>query len=397
MKILVVLGTRPEAIKLAPVIRKLQSNPARAELSVCSTGQHRQMLEQVLRLFQIQPDTDLELMRENQTPSQVAAGVLSALDPLLVRLQPDWMLVQGDTTTVMAATLAAFHRKVRVAHVEAGLRTYDRQNPFPEEMNRVVADHVCDLHFAPTVQARLNLLAEGIPERSIFVTGNTVIDALFWAAEQPLTATARQELAENHLLGLAQGDERRLILVTAHRRENQGEPIRQICQALRRLALARPDFSIVYPVHRNPNIWEPVHELLGQVPGVTLTPPLDYLTLVHLMKHSKLILTDSGGIQEEAPSLGVPVLVLRKTTERPEAVAAGAVRLAGVETETILAEADRLLDDPRAYQAMAQAYNPYGDGLAAQRIAEVLFSGRCDEFIAGASPPVWPGSTGGMT
>jgi UDP-N-acetylglucosamine 2-epimerase (non-hydrolysing) len=390
MKILVVLGTRPEAIKLAPVIRKLQSAPAQAEVSVCSTGQHRQMLDQVLRLFQIQPETDLALMRENQTPSQVAAGVLSALDPLLAAQQPDWMLVQGDTTTVMAATLAAFHRKVRVAHVEAGLRTYDRENPFPEEMNRVVADHVCDLHFAPTAQARLNLLAEGISERSIFVTGNTVIDALLWAAEQPLTETACRELAENGLLNLAQGDERRLILVTAHRRENHGEPIRQICAALRRLAQARPDYSIVYPVHRNPNIWEPVHELLGEIPGVTLTSPLDYLTLVHLMKRSKLILTDSGGIQEEAPSLGVPVLVLRKTTERPEAVTAGAVRLAGVETGTILAEVDRLLDDPPAYQAMAQAINPYGDGQASQRIADVLLSGRCIEFEAGASPPARP-------
>ncbi|NWG08669.1 MAG: UDP-N-acetylglucosamine 2-epimerase (non-hydrolyzing) [Chloroflexi bacterium] len=385
MKFLVVVGTRPEAIKLAPVIHKLKSYPAEAQVSVCSTGQHRQMLDQVLDLFQIHPETDLALMRENQTPSQVAAGVLATLDPLLASHQPDWMLVQGDTTTVMAATLAAFHRKVRVAHVEAGLRTYDRENPFPEEMNRVVADHVCDLHFAPTAQARANLLAEGIREKSIFVTGNTVIDALLWAAEQPLTETAHLELEQYRLLGLTQGEARRLILVTAHRRENQGEPIRQICRALRRLALERPDYPIVYPVHRNPNIWEPVHEFLGEVPGITLTPPLDYLTLVHLMKRSVLILTDSGGIQEEAPSLGVPVLVLRKTTERPEAVDAGAVRLVGADTNLILKEVDRLLDDPLAYRAMAQAINPYGDGLASQRIADVLFLGRCNEFRPGAS------------
>ena len=388
MKILVVMGTRPEAIKLAPVIRKLQSYPAQAEVSVCSTGQHRQMLDQVLRLFQIEPETDLELMRENQTPSQVAAGVLSALDPLLASQRPDWMLVQGDTTTVMAATLAAFHRKVRVAHVEAGLRTYDRENPFPEEMNRVVADHVCDLHFAPTAQARANLLAEGIQERSIFVTGNTVIDALLWAAEQPLSETARQELAENQLLDRVQGDDRRLILVTAHRRENQGEPIRQICQALRQLAQTRPEYHLVYPVHRNPNIWEPVHELLGDIPGITLTPPVGYLTLIQLMKRSALILTDSGGIQEEAPSLGVPVLVLRKTTERPEAVEAGAVRLVGAETESIIQEVDRLLDDKLAYRRMSQAINPYGDGLASQRIVDVLLTGGCDEFKTGESPAI---------
>ncbi|OGO36011.1 MAG: UDP-N-acetylglucosamine 2-epimerase [Chloroflexi bacterium RBG_16_57_11] len=387
MKILVVIGTRPEAIKMAPVIRALQSVPDQVDISVCSTGQHRQMLDQVLSLFHIRPDVDLNLMRENQTPSQVAAGVLSALDPLLAEMQPDWMLVQGDTTTVMAATIAAFNRKVRVAHVEAGLRTYDRENPFPEEMNRVVADHVSDLHFAPTLQARAQLLAEGIPARSIFVTGNTVIDALLWAVEQPLTETARQELLDNHLIRHVQEDSRHLILVTAHRRENHGEPIRQICHALRNLAQARPGFNIVYPVHRNPNIWEPVHELLDKVPGITLTPPLDYLTLIHLMKRCVLILTDSGGIQEEAPSLGVPVLVLRKTTERPEAVAAGAVRLVGVETDAILQEVDRLLDDPLAYQAMAQAINPYGDGLASERIVDVLLSGRCNEFVAGDRQP----------
>jgi UDP-N-acetylglucosamine 2-epimerase (non-hydrolysing) len=388
MKILTVMGTRPEAIKLAPVIQKLKSYPGQVEVSVCSTGQHRQMLDQVLDLFHIQPETDLALMRENQTPSQVAAGVLSAIDPLLADLQPDWMLVQGDTTTVMAATIAAFHRKVRVAHVEAGLRTYDRGNPFPEEMNRVVADHVCDLHFPPTAQARRNLLAEGIRESSIFVTGNTVIDALLWAAEQPLAESTRQELAEFGLLERIQGDERRLILVTAHRRENQGRPIQQICQALRCLAQTRPEYHIVYPVHRNPNIWEPVHEELGDVPGITLTPPVGYLSLIQLMKRSLLILTDSGGIQEEAPSLGVPVLVLRKTTERPEAVEAGAVRLAGTETEAILAEAERLLDDPLAYQAMAQSVNPYGDGLASQRIANVLITGGCEEFQPAYTPGV---------
>lgn len=387
MKILVIAGTRPEAIKMAPVIRQLKCHPEQVQVSVCVTGQHRQMLDQVLDLFQITPDYDLDLMRADQTPSQVAAAVLTALDPVLAELQPDWLLVQGDTTTVMAAALAAHHRRVRVAHVEAGLRTYDRANPFPEEMNRVVADHVSDLHFAPTLGARANLLREGIAPAGIFVTGNTVIDALLWASSQPLDAATAAGLAEYDLLEPQAADAGPLILVTAHRRENHGEPIQHICQALRELSQAWPDGRIVYPVHRNPNIWNPVHALLGDVPGITLLPPVDYLTLVHLMKQSTLILTDSGGIQEEAPSLGRPVLVLRKTTERPEAVEAGVVRMVGTDPGALVAEVRRLLTDAEAYRQMAQGGNPYGDGRAAQRIAEVLLTGECHAFRPEAARP----------
>lgn len=380
MKVLIVVGTRPEAIKMAPIVHRLQAFPQDVETIVCATGQHREMLDQVLELFAIQPDIDLNLMQQNQTPNQVAARVLLALDPLLAEIQPDWLLAQGDTTTVMAASIAAHHRRVRVGHVEAGLRTYDRANPFPEEMNRVVADHISDLHFAPTAGAGANLQAEGIAAQSIHVTGNTVIDALLWVAAQPLSAAARAALGQHGLDDFVQGQERRVILVTAHRRENHGRPIQHICQALRTLAQTWPDLHIVYPVHRNPNIWNPVHELLADVPGITLLPPVDYASLTHLMKHSRLVLTDSGGIQEEAPSLGVPVLVLRETTERPEAVDAGAAVLVGTTPETIVMQANHLLSDAAAYEAMAQAMNPYGDGQAAARIADVLRTGQCAAF-----------------
>ncbi len=380
MKVLIVVGTRPEAIKMAPIVHQLQAFPQDVETIVCATGQHREMLDQVLELFAIQPDIDLNLMQQNQTPNQVAARVLLALDPLLAEIQPDWLLAQGDTTTVMAASIAAHHRRVRVGHVEAGLRTYDRANPFPEEMNRVVADHISDLHFAPTAGAGANLQAEGIAAQSIHVTGNTVIDALLWVAAQPLSAAARAALGQHGLDDFVRGQERRVILVTAHRRENHGRPIQHICQALRTLAQTWPDLHIVYPVHRNPNIWNPVHELLADVPGITLLPPVDYASLTHLMQHSRLVLTDSGGIQEEAPSLGVPVLVLRETTERPEAVDAGAAMLVGTTPEAIVMQANHLLSDAVAYEAMAQAMNPYGDGQAAARIADVLRTGQCTAF-----------------
>jgi len=379
MKVMVVMGTRPEAIKMAPIVHELRAQP-QVETIVCATGQHREMLDQVLELFGIVPDVDLNLMQQNQTPSQVAARVLLALDPLLAETQPDWLLVQGDTTTVMAASIAAHHRRVRVGHVEAGLRTYDRANPFPEEMNRVVADHVSDLHFAPTRGAQANLLAEGIAPQSVHITGNTVIDALLWVAERPLTAAAQAELGQHGLAELVASDERRVVLVTAHRRENHGRPILDICQALQTLAQEWPDLHFVYPVHRNPNIWNPVHERLSGVPGITLLPPVDYSSLTHLMKHSRLILTDSGGVQEEAPSLGVPVLVLRETTERPEAVEAGAARLVGTNPEQIVNVANGLLGDEAAYAAMAQAINPYGDGRAAARTVEVLLTGQCTAF-----------------
>lgn len=391
-KILAIFGTRPEAIKMAPVVKQLKTYPEKVHVQVCVTGQHRQMLDQVLGLFAISPDYDFNLMQANQTPNYVASQVLLHLDNLLGEVKPDWILVQGDTTTVMAAAVAAHNRRVKIGHVEAGLRTYDRNNPFPEEMNRVVTDHVSDLHFAPTGQAARNLLQEGIRETSIHVTGNTVIDALQWVVRQPATPDVedllhRVGVTNNHKVGSAStqatashtSGERVLILVTAHRRENFGQPIRNICHALQLLS-ERGDVQIIYPVHMNPNIREPVHELLGESPGITLLSPVDYLTLVHLMKHSHLILTDSGGIQEEAPSLGVPVLVLREATERPEAVEAGAARLVGTDAQQIFKQSQLLLDDATTYNRMSKARNPYGDGLAAERIAQVLIEGTCQPF-----------------
>jgi UDP-N-acetylglucosamine 2-epimerase (non-hydrolysing) len=380
LSILTIFGTRPEAIKMAPVVHQLFKAHERVHVHVCVTGQHRQMLDQVLQLFDITPDVDFNIMQSNQTTNYVASQVFQNLDVLLEQLQPDWVLVQGDTTTVMAAGIAAHNRRVKVGHVEAGLRTYDRANPFPEEMNRVVVDHVSDALFAPTVRACQNLMREGISRENIFITGNTVIDALDWVVSQPLPGDVRDLLSQLGISYKVSG--KSLVLVTAHRRENFGEPIRHICQALLKLA-ARGDIQIVYPVHLNPNIREPVYSLLENIPGVTLLPPLDYLTLVHLMRHSRLVLTDSGGIQEEAPTFGVPVLVMRETTERPEAVEAGTSRVVGTDTQKILSEATHLLDDPQAYAAMSQAANPFGDGLASKRIADVLLDGSCQEFGAG--------------
>lgn len=377
-----IFGTRPEAIKMAPIVARLEAQKEQIQSIVCVTAQHRDMLDQVLDLFNIEPDHDLDLMRHNQTPTQVAARVLSALEPLLQEVRPDWILVQGDTTTVMAASIAAHYQHIQVAHVEAGLRTYDRNNPFPEEMNRVVADHVADLCFAPTVTARKNLAREGIDSEKIFVTGNSVIDALLQVADRKIPSQIHQWLVRQ---GLAENgsDKKNLILVTAHRRENHGQPIRDICRALRQIIAAHPELHIVYPVHRNPNIWQPVQERLGDTEGITLLPPVDYLTLVYLMKRSRLILTDSGGIQEEAPSLNVPVLVLRDTTERPEAVSVGAARVVGTQPQRIVETITRILEDKTLYQAMANAMNPYGDGLTSKRIVQILTTGSCDEF----SPP----------
>jgi UDP-N-acetylglucosamine 2-epimerase (non-hydrolysing) len=364
LRVLVILGTRPEAIKLAPVIKELRRYPGLIATRVCVTGQHREMLDQTLQLFDVAPDVDLDVMRERQTPSQVAALVLIRLESVLLVERPDWVLVQGDTTTVMAAAIAAYYRGIKIAHVEAGLRSHDKCNPFPEEMNRVITDHLSDLHFAPTLRARDNLLREGISEETILVTGNTVIDALLdifnrsWrpGPESPLSAIPF---------------DRRLILVTAHRRENFGVPLRRVCAALREIAV-RDGVHIVYPVHMNPNVWQPVHEMLTGVPGITLLPPLDYQSLIYVMKRSYLILTDSGGIQEEAPSLGVPVLVLRKVTERPEAVEAGAARIVGTDIDDIVGETVRLLENAEFYESMAKAINPYGDGHAADRIVTAL-------------------------
>lgn len=365
MKVLSVFGTRPEAIKMAPVVQELQRHADRIISRVCVTAQHRQMLDQVLDLFGIAPDYDLDIMQESQSPTQVAAAVLSKLEPILQTERPDWVLVQGDTTTVAAASMAAFYAQARVGHVEAGLRTLDKHQPFPEEINRRVAGVVADLHFAPTAWARDNLLREQVPPETVHVTGNPVIDALRSVADRLYDPTG------GPLKDVPW--EQRLILVTAHRRENLGEPLEQICRALRDMArMYAGDLHIVYPVHLNPNVQEPVYRILGNVPGVTLTDPLDYLPLVYLMKRCFMVLTDSGGIQEEAPGLGKPVLVLRNKTERPEGVEAGAVQLVGPHYEPIVTWTRRLLDDPAAYQHMAHAVNPYGDGHAAERIVRAL-------------------------
>lgn len=363
--VLSIFGTRPEAIKMAPVVRELAAQPCLFRSVVCVTGQHRQMLDQVLSLFGIVPDYDLDLMVPGQTLAGITAGVLTGLDPVLAEVEPDWVLVQGDTTTAMAASLAAFYRKIPVGHVEAGLRTEDKFQPFPEEINRRITGVVADLHFAPTEWAADNLRREEVPEERIVVTGNTVIDAIQEVAARPYDP-AGTPLAELTRL------EKRLILVTAHRRENFGRGISEICAALRTLATERDDVHLVYPVHLNPNVWEPVHAALGDVPNVTLLPPLDYQPLVWLLRHCYLVISDSGGIQEEAPGLGKPVLVLRETTERPEGLAAGTVLLVGANRERILAAARRLLTDPIAYDEMSRARNPYGDGHAAARIADTL-------------------------
>ncbi len=362
MKILSIFGTRPEAIKMAPVVRELAARKG-IEARVCVTAQHREMLDQVLSLFEIQPDVDLNLMRPNQSLAQITAAVFTHLDPVLAAMQPDWVLVQGDTTTVMAAALNAYYRRIKVGHVEAGLRTHHKWEPFPEEINRRVAGVTADLHFAPTRWARQNLLREGVSENAVHVTGNPVIDALFFVAEQPAPETVSRLLST---LG-----SKRLVLVTAHRRENFGVPLENICAALKSLA-ARGDVEIVYPVHLNPHVQEPVYRLLGDVPNITLLPPLDYLPLVHLMKKATLILTDSGGIQEEAPAFGVPVLVLRDVTERPEGVQSGTLKLVGTNTRQIVAEANYLLNDPIAHAAMSQAVNPFGNGDAAKKIVDLL-------------------------
>lgn len=362
---------------MAPVVLALQQTPG-IESLVCVTAQHRQMLDQVLSLFQITPDADLDLMRPNQSLAELTAAVFLRLEAVLTQTRPDWVLVQGDTTTVMAASLLAYYQQIRVGHVEAGLRTGDKWQPFPEEINRRVASVVADLHFAPTEWSRQNLLREGIPDTQIIVTGNTVIDALQSIVQLPPTPEASQlfqKLGFKENADTASPGAPRLALVTAHRRENFGKPIEDICLALRQLAeMYRQDVQFIYPVHLNPNIQEPVYRLLSGIPNITLVPPFDYLTMIHVLKCATIVLTDSGGLQEEAPGLGVPVLVLRQVTERPEGVQAGTVRLVGSDPQTIIAETRRLLDDPQAHAAMARAVNPYGDGHAAERIVQALLA-----------------------
>jgi len=348
---------------MAPVVRLLE-NTAGIESRVCVTAQHRQMLDQVLNLFEIKPHYDLNLMRDDQTLAQLSASIFTHLDPVFRDFKPDWVLAQGDTTTVAMTSLLAYFHHIKFGHVEAGLRTHDKWQPFPEEINRRVAGVIADLHFAPTEWSKQNLLNEGVNESIVKVTGNTVIDALQFVSQQPEPQEIN-ELINNTIRS------KKLILVTAHRRENFGRPIEDICHALLELA-NRGDVEIIYPVHLNPNIQEPVNRLLKGHNHITLLKPLDYLPLVHLMKHATLILTDSGGIQEEAPAFGIPTLVLREVTERPEGVEAGTVKLAGTDASRIVKEAKRLLDDPSAYGKMAHAANPYGDGHAAERIVQHL-------------------------
>jgi len=353
-RVLLVAGTRPEAIKLAPVVRRLRQESDRFEAVLCATAQHREMLDQVLDVFDLEPDVDLDLMRPGQSPNEVASRVFAALDPLLARLSPDWLLVQGDTTTAMCAAVAAFHRRVRVGHVEAGLRTGDFQHPFPEEMNRRVVDLIADAYFVPTVLAAQSLAAEGVPQARIHRTGNTVVDALLEIARQ-------------------QGEEPETdsVLITAHRRESFGEPLARIVRAIARLARAFPQTRFLHVVHPNPNVLAAVRANEG-LPNVELLEPLDYRSLVRRLRQSRIVLTDSGGIQEEAPTFGKPVLVLREKTERPEGIAAGLAKLVGTDEDRIVAEATRLLSDPSARRRMAEGVNPYGDGLASGRIADAL-------------------------
>ena len=371
MKVLVIFGTRPEGVKLAPIIKQLKGNP-KIDTQICITAQHRQMLDQVLDVFDIQPDHDLNIMQPDQSLSELTVNLFTKLEPLIKSLSPDWILVQGDTTTVMAASLLAYYHKVKIGHVEAGLRTHDKWQPFPEEINRKIAGAVADLHFAPTDHARNNLLKENVPEDRIIVTGNPVIDALQEISRLETPQSIRSLLKD---LTVFPQKEKKLILVTAHRRENFGQPIEDICKALRQIAQTyNEQVEIVYPVHLNPNIQNPVYELLGDIDNITLLKPLDYLPLVSLMKHAHIVLTDSGGIQEEATALGIPTLVLREVTERPEGVTAGVLKLVGTDPVKIFNQTSILLNDIDAYKKMAVAQNPFGDGHAAERIVDALIN-----------------------
>ncbi len=369
--VLVVFGTRPEAIKMAPVVKACRARPE-LEVKVCVTAQHRQMLDQVMDIFGLTADFDLNVMAPNQTLADVTCKVLKGMEGVFAEWKPDMILVQGDTTTVMAAAMAAFYHKIAIGHVEAGLRTGNLYSPWPEEANRLLAGCLANQHYAPTPRSRDNLLKENKDQKTVFVTGNTVIDALHEAVkimdgDEVLKARLA---AQFPFLDSA----KRLVLVTGHRRENFGDGFIHICNAIRRVA-ERPDVQVVYPMHMNPNVRKPVNEILGGLSNVHLIEPLDYLSFLYMMRQSYLIMTDSGGVQEEAPSLGKPVIVMRDTTERPEAVEAGTVILAGTETDAMASAAERLLDDRDFYDKMARAVNPYGDGLASRRIAELVATG----------------------
>jgi len=369
-KILSVFGTRPEAIKMAPVVKELAKYSDVFDSRVCVTAQHRQMLDQVLHLFNIRPDYDLDIMKPGQSLTDVTCNVLQGLVPLLAEFRPDVVLVHGDTTTTMAASLAAYYQKIAVGHVEAGLRTGNIYSPWPEEMNRRLTGAITRYHFAPTDRSRQNLLHEGVDDKTILVTGNTVIDALLDIVQKVRSDVVLQgEMAERFS---CLDPNKRLILVTGHRRENFGQGFEQICRALKAIVEAHKDVEIAYPVHLNPNVQEPVNRILKGVDCVHLIAPQDYLPFVYLMDRSYLIITDSGGVQEEAPSLGKPVLVMRDTTERPEAVTAGTVKLVGTDSAKIVSEASALLTDTELYKTMTMAHNPYGDGTAAAMIVEFL-------------------------
>lgn len=364
IKVLTVFGTRPEAIKMAPLIKEIEKYSDTFESIVCVTAQHREMLDAVLNLFEIRPDFDLDIMKANQNLWTITSDVLLKMKDVFEKVSPDIVLVHGDTTTSMAAGLSAFYAKIPVGHVEAGLRTFDKYNPFPEEINRVVVDSLCEYHFAPTDTSMQNLKDAKISMEHAYKTGNTVIDALLYIVNN-------KEADISHL-GL--DNTKKTILVTAHRRENFGEPIKNICTAICRLVEENPDIQVIYPVHPNPNIKNTVYELLSGKERIILTKPLDYAPFSTLMKYSTLIMTDSGGVQEEAPSLGKPVLVLRKTTERPEAVEYGTVKLVGTEIDDIVNEAHKLLNNEQEYNKMSEAINPYGDGTASAKIVDILRS-----------------------
>ena len=377
--IMLVFGTRPEAIKMAPLVKEFQKHPDRFKTVVCVTGQHRQMLDQVLDIFDIKPDYDLNIMKQGQDLYDVTARVLIGMRDVLKEAQPDVVLVHGDTTTSTAAALAAFYQQIPVGHVEAGLRTHNIYSPWPEEMNRQITGRIAEYDFAPTPLSRANLLAEGVAEDKITVTGNTVIDALYWVVDKIKSTASLDSDLQNELVSAGYdtnrlNDGKKLVLITGHRRENFGDGFISMCRAIKTLTEKYPDVDFVYPMHLNPNVRKPIHEVFGEnlegLGNMFFIEPLEYLSFVYLMEKSNIVLTDSGGIQEEAPGLGKPVLVMRDTTERPEALEAGTVKLVGTDYDMIVTEVSKLIDDPIHYRTMSQAVNPYGDGKACERIVE---------------------------
>ena len=371
-KNLIIFGTRPEAIKMTPLVKEFQKYSDIFETKVCVTAQHREMLDQVLDFFEIKPDFDLDLMKPNQNLYTLTSSILLGLKPILESFQPDYVYVHGDTTTTMASSLASFYSGAKICHVEAGLRTFNMQSPFPEEMNRSVTGVVSNIHFSPTETSKNNLVLENKSEDSIGVTGNTVIDALMFSVNKVKNSNYRDKEIEHLISVLDEG--KKLILVTGHRRENHGDGVVRICEALKEIALNNPKAQIIYPVHLNPNVQGPVYKLLSEIDNIQLIAPLSYPSFVWLMDKSYLIITDSGGVQEEAPSLGKPVLVMRDTTERPEAIEAGTVILVGTNKDKIVDEANKLLNETFAYKAMSKLHNPYGDGMASQRIVSYIRS-----------------------